>query len=767
MKLVECYKWIERYMTSSDRYPRLVNVDNPTDMNALRSHFQVGTTKFISVERFIKPDNGIAEAKMIDFFCKETGCIFLTGLTSFYKLLGEERCKQILNRFVCTTYKAKIVILCYQCASELTFSDERAKQRVYRIEGTGSTAPRTTLVFCDSLLPDAAPYVKGVHKIAEYLEQNDTTTLFVQTQRTKADFPNALFLIREQGNAYQQLCMLDSDVANVAEQAGSDAQWRYALEALKDVKSLRFYTTHTFVSVESLDLVFDSWDQFDANQKWMYFLALRCYGVPKNAYLDMAVKRSETVDQLIPNVYNTLLDISFTEADFGTYYQKRKALLKRLGEQPMRYISDYCQWSRSKGKDAIYYLTDRTETEIHLIFNILYEYREQFEKREVMDALEKVYPALYCYLQPYDFKNDLLNLYFDEYKYQKVMNDVKPEFLELVEEQAVKREYNVLLPARWEKTEHIADANTLVYFVDAMGVEYLSFLLTKCKENNLLATVTVCHSEIPSLTCYNKDFVEVFRAAGARFANGESGYKKLDTWKHHGEETVADYRNEALPIYLETELNLLNDLMQDIAKNLQLGNCEKVIMISDHGASRLAVISQQALSYEMSVKGVHSGRCCPIAETDTQPACAIEGVDHWVIADYGRFRGGRQANVEVHGGATLEEVTVPIIEIIRKEENYEFKLESTEITFSRRKKDAKIRLFSKSKLRTLTIVIPKLDIKLDVVSNDSHNFEIALPDLKKAGEYTLEIYLHDNLLSNDLKFRAKNKDFGMNDKFKL
>ena len=36
-----------------------------------------------------------------------------------------------------------------------------------------------------------------------------------------------------------------------------------------------------------------------------------------------------------------------------------------------------------------------------------------------------------------------------------------------------------------------------------------------------------------------------------------------------------------------------------------------------------------------------------------------------------RFKGGRKANVEVHGGASLEEVAVPIIEITRKQTNIE------------------------------------------------------------------------------------------------
>lgn len=77
------------------------------------------------------------------------------------------------------------------------------------------------------------------------------------------------------------------------------------------------------------------------------------------------------------------------------------------------------------------------------------------------------------------------------------MNFISPEFLALMEEQAIKREYNAILPARWEVTEGMADDKTLVYFMDAMGVEYLSFILAKCKENDLLANVTICHSEIP------------------------------------------------------------------------------------------------------------------------------------------------------------------------------------------------------------------------------------------------------------------------------
>ena len=88
--------------------------------------------------------------------------------------------------------------------------------------------------------------------------------------------------------------------------------------------------------------------------------------------------------------------------------------------------------------------------------------------------------------------------------------------------------------------------------------------------------------------------------------------------------------------------------------------------MSDHGASRLAVIyGQENEKLELEEKGKHSGRCCPTKEDPNIPY-----VSYWngfaVLANYERFKGGRKANVEVHGGATLEEVVVPIIVLSKK-----------------------------------------------------------------------------------------------------
>ena len=94
-------------------------------------------------------------------------------------------------------------------------------------------------------------------------------------------------------------------------------------------------------------------------------------------------------------------------------------------------------------------------------------------------------------------------------------------------------------------------------------------------------------------------------------------------------------------------------------------NCKKFVIASDHGASRLAVIHRQEEKYETDTKGEHSGRCCKKFDDYDLPYAIPEG-DYLVLADYGRFKGSRAANVEVHGGASLEEVVIPIISLTLK-----------------------------------------------------------------------------------------------------
>ena len=56
-----------------------------------------------------------------------------------------------------------------------------------------------------------------------------------------------------------------------------------------------------------------------------------------------------------------------------------------------------------------------------------------------------------------------------------------------------------------------------------------------------------------------------------------------------------------------------------------------------------------------------------------------------MLANYERFKGGNKAQVEVHGGASLEEVVVPIVTLTLRPEKVEYRLADQIVKYSQGK----------------------------------------------------------------------------------
>ncbi len=184
----------------------------------------------------------------------------------------------------------------------------------------------------------------------------------------------------------------------------------------------------------------------------------------------------------------------------------------------------------------------------------------------------------------------------------------------------------------------------------------------------------------------------------------------------------------------------------------------KVLLVSDHGASRLAVINEQECKWEMASKGKHSGRCCPIDEADVKSEYATQENGFWVLANYDRFKGGRKASVEVHGGATLEEVVVPLIEV----ELFDNKItvsNTTPITTTSFRKTAKIVLFSTSVLKNVSVSVNGKHYVAESIGNQK--YKVVFPDIKRTGKYTVDVYEDDNLIGQ-IEFEVQRESGGTN-----
>ena len=766
MTIQEVIKKIDRYLKKDNVEPLIVDVQNKADLDAVMLYYKLPQNTFLcaSDSQFCKPDEFPVIPNILEHLANENSNFFVSEISSFFMLEGEKALAQELKELLSMSITGHVVILTFQCAEYLRTlikNDRRLDSRICILEGIRSVRPR--LIFTEEGIKptDASAVVKGLRGIAKSVESATTEVLYIETQKSKDDYPFSLYTISNLKNPYEVLCRLDGMTSGLSEDYGSKADWQYALAEFQEYPSWQELISAKIGNINNLDIAISTYQQNRADKKWLwlYFIGLKLFHAGNDLYLNKAIETATSPAGLIHNLYRTILEFEPTDRAFITIYERRKAHLNAVGN-PLDEVNNFCKIVQSKGKYALHYLTDNTIQEKELIFKLLDKYSEDFERTELLGILERIYPDLRAYLTPYRFKSELLDDYFQEYKYQKVVNKIFPNFMALVEKQAVDREYNILLQPRSAVIEGIDVTNAQTYFTDAMGVEYLGYIMCRCHALELMAKITVCRCELPSITSRNKEFWDVLSTERFPIITVD----KIDKIKHHGEEGY-DYSREdrKLPIHLIRELELIDELLNKIKTNLTNGVYQKAILVADHGASRLAVIHETENLWKMESNGKHSGRCCPKSEVDVRPDSATDAEDFWALANYDRFRGSRKANVEAHGGATLEEITVPIIEISCLNSAIEVKimpLDSTalftdvpEITVSFRKKAA-IKIFSTEKLVDVSVVIDGHVYEANPVDDNFYVVE-EMPEIRRAKTYSVDVLAGGMPVATALPLRVK------------
>ena len=499
--------------------------------------------------------------------------------------------------------------------------------------------------------------------------------------------------------------------------------------------------------IAHLDSVLESGDK---NRLWLLWLALQVFGAGTNKYVPRIIANSDSVETFERSLYSELLNIKHNDPMFDTYYAERKHILDTIPEN-LPYIDDYCDQIGMHEKYAVCYLTAASERERYEFVKSLsiYDYSED----ELGTILKNGFPDIYCYMQPFAF--DVINTklpdadnllrgeltaYFAQYKQQKLTNRIFDDFISKVDNHAVDRPFMKLQP-RSSIVSKIDKDKTGFFFFDALGVEYLAYIQSKCEKYGLVSEVAIGRCELPSITSANKEF-----------ENTCPNVKKisdLDELKHHS--MIYDYATCPYPIHLFRELEIIDTELRRIQTQLAQGTIQKAVILSDHGASRLAVLygKESASNIELAEKGVHSGRCCKIDEDPNLPQASYED-GYAVLANYERFKGSRAANLEVHGGATLEEVLVPVITLVRKPDNITYCFVDPVIKF-KMGQDARITLFSNMPMKKPRIQVNGIFYDGTFVGDKKHA-EFIMPELKRTNSYEALVYDGDKNVGVTLSF---------------
>jgi hypothetical protein len=665
----------------------------------------------------------------------------VTGLGEFLALRGSDEATRTLSRLKdLNVGEARVVLLLRGLASLIPGlqTDPRFDSRRFTVVDKAA---------CDLSFTLTAPSVgssalSGFKAMLTELENGRCGSVVVNTA---VNLDKAVFTVHRISDAYEGI-QFSTRGFSLASSCGSDVYWTELLTDLNQNNGAldEVFEKHGLGS--NLESDFYARIAGTDYRNWLYFICLKSKAdTLQNAYLRFVLEKTNRFEDFVGNVLNAIIDILHTDKKYPSFYRERKALVEKFPESE---IADFVVNSRQVVSESIYKLTDATRAEREEIIAWL-------SKNGMIPQLDGIYPVLADYLKKYVFKcpelAPLLTDYFEAYKRQKLSNQIEPEFLEKVDELALSRKFN-RLPTRNEIMDSVDKSDTFLYWLDALGVEYLGLIEAWVQKRGLSIQVNIARAELPTITSINRDFYDAWQ--GRKEKNDE-----LDDTKH-SDAGGYNFTDNELPIHLAKELEIITAMIDKAATELSLRHCKRFLIISDHGASRLAVLRRKEEKYDTDTTGEHSGRCCKLFQPYELPFAAEEN-GYLVLADYGRFKGSRAANVEVHGGASLEEVIVPVIELSLKDGSVRVTLVDEIVTVDFRT-GAEIKLFLNSPVHDVSVVLNTKHYRASQI--DENHYSVKLPDTKRAGEYSADVYAGDNLIGQ-ITIKAQGKSGKVNDAF--
>ena len=752
----QCFDRIEAYCQKEiTGHPLLVNTENAHDFQCLVKRMQLdGNKTCVFVHDYC--GKGLPQIDALFRDVKKKGCFVVIGLSSYVMLLGKKRAEELMARLQELSVAGHVIVL-FSHMKEIRLSrmqqDQHLSYRVLLLEGDPTPLPSIYLAspeensFGQLVLPN-------IQALLEKLEQYDPvggeTSFAVRTSLHKEVFSESMYSIRSSKGIYKELLRAFPVLKGDLEESwGTKEDWeRFAQEWKECLSWGALAEKHFGIDAHFSAILEREYEQADTYETWLYWLLLKVQGASEDAYLSYALGKSRHWRDLWEHIFLSLASLSFQMREFEKYCEGRKRLLE--GQTiPATWVSEYQDAIAQKGRDAIWYLFAGTAWEEKMLFQYLADY--DYTKEEVMGVLKTHFPDLFAYMKSFTFTMHqkvperlapLLTKYFDDYKWQKLMNHLTSDFKAQVNTLAEHRVYNQF-PIRSLALSQMKKENTMMYFVDALGVEYLSYISEKCKTYGLLLSIQVVHGELPSITSQNTEFMNP----------GVINIKDLDALKH--ESQTYNYEKQKIPLHLVAELKAIDGVLQTIRDGLLTKEMKSAIIISDHGATRLAVLNDEEYGAEFIVgesKGQHSGRCCQVEEDPGIPFAAYEN-GYAVLANYMRFKGSRKADVEVHGGATLEETLVPLLQISLKPKDPMVEFQPALVQL-RKKEVGELLLVTNFDMADPYIIV---NGKIYRGKLDTHRRRaiIPLPDMKRTHDYMADIYDGDTLLKEQVAFHVK------------
>ncbi len=721
----EIKKFINYDVKSNDiSCVRYINIETMDMWIKLKAYLTNICSDFIKLSDFCEEEDTTPNISRLKSKLKKAGKNTLVTPLSEHLRVNNSLTNKTLEEILKLEYKnninnnLKIYIPIYRMKSILRnlTSDRRFQKSILFLE-TESDCDYSLMIVQDTLkVKIAGNEIKGYKKYLTYWEQNPDKPIILHTQNAihYADivFADDVKVIISPFDVIKHQYTLNDTIKR---EWGTDSQWMQLSLYLNDFNNLELALMN-ILSAPKFDIkIFDNWTTRNDFEKWGSWLWAKKSIL--SGYLKITIENSKTVNDLENKIFNSVISI-IDRSNYKELYFERKSLIEKMGLKATNNFWDCIK--NLDGLDKLKCLTDITDKEKSNMFDILQDTDIDEKAQQVLSI---VYPDLFFYLSSFSLGSVQFDTYFEQYKLQKVKNKSFDYFTEKVEKIAKEQSWWHLNARNVLVNQTYNENNNIIFYVDALGVEYLKLLIEKIERNKVICDVEIGYCNIPSTTAKNNDFLINKKS--------EKTYE-LDELKH---------KNINYPDNIIRELEIINKIA-DAAVAL-LEDYDKVIIATDHGSSRLAVLAKgDTIRASESADIYKYGRYCIDNTRDysVYETC-IEKNGCWTWGDYSRFASQGAPVCETHGGALLEEILVPIISI--KKSNIETRSEHLNVVIILLTKE--IKLTADRKIKVQFKLSKELKDVFAVVNNNRHkctysngiySFE---PNVNRNDNYTAKI----------------------------
>lgn len=521
--------------------------------------------------------------------------------------------------------------------------------------------------------------LNGCHlkSLAKYIEECENNTLADGNINIFLDFKGGsipgfspvLRQIYTKGQLLQQFCELKDNLPECA------FEWLYSslLEEKEIIPALTLAQKHFFpdgvVNDDFLKKTPKAIQLVDSNKKDILLWTVR-NSVRKNTYLSYVVNNEEVTPDNFISFYVCEAEHYLNAGNAEQLQQERKDAMLQIGTSMLEAeIADFINCLKDyPSEQVIPWLNCESPLEkIEIVRRIV-----NMDQYEIPNCVSKSYPLLGKYLTEYCFGSALLNQYFTQYRHLKLKDTLTEDFSSLAKEADPNLEGITSRDSLLQT--YCGSEDTALLVVDALGAEYMPMILTIAKDRNLgIEREEAVFSKLPTSTEFNPMSWPEARKIPE--------IKALDGIIHNGAEIHSKKTFEENFVATLEVFN--NKIFTEISK--ALAKYPRVILTSDHGATRLAVRAQEKGMSQKVVqfKDVDNCRYTTAIKGQTNPDKNniyenISG-DYWLVKGYNCLAKKTGISYETHGGVTYEEMLVPFI-VFKKGATYTPKMEQNQST---------------------------------------------------------------------------------------